>query len=359
MTDSALLRLLNKFGTAASVERHSSRNFAHVSIDPRDEKSIERCVAALNNTTWCGASLKVQKAKEHFWHRLEREWMEPQVAHDEDAAVDGEKPDQAKKLSFQGVWKGKRTVFSFPDIPEGETVGLLEADLPADANDDIAEVEGGSAPMCDSEGAGKPPRASKVSGISHTPKSATISSTMQLFGLSESVSNPPKPDETVALPNIGRIPGSQQRPSKRPRAKLSSADLQEAEIAAHEPELINLDSEKEAALSVLRNMFPGTCTDETSREERIAAHRRLGLFRKLEIEHSSELASCHQKRRKRNVVNVATNTTANIGASTSVQTESAKAIITGPIEHRRAGLYKKLMGIDSNSVSQAAGEKQF
>lgn len=358
VTNIALTRLLTKFGTTGPVERDSTRNFAHVSITPRDEASLERCIAALNNTTWCGASIRVQKAKEHFWHRLEREWQEPENSGEEGGQNREEEENEQTVTHFQGSGKGKHSVFSFPDVEEDAVMDLVGFDEDVDKNDGNDDKELEENALTTNQGEmNKCIKPIKP----QVPKSATLSSTMQLFGLSDASPAVHKRSASSGNSNGENPMRSEERKAKRPRNKSSAMDIEKAEAAAHEPGLINLESEKETALSVLRNMFPTTGGAGRSRDELIAANRRLGLFRKLEIKQLPE-QSGKQQRRCLHIVPSSSKTRGSVGASSlrrsrDIGKPQADESVP-PKSYRRAGLYKKLMLSTANTAPPDDSQKE-
>lgn len=355
VTDSALTRLLGKFGNVGPIERHSTRNFAHVSMNPRDETSLERCIAALNNTTWCGASLRVQKAREHFWHRLEREWQEPENSEEKGEPNGEEEEDGPTVIHFKGAGIGKHAVFSFPDLAEDVVTDLVGFDEDMDKNNGNDDEEGEENALTIIQDDLRQP--SKA----HVPKSATLSSTMQLFGLSDASSVVHKRNASSGISNEEKPMRSEERPAKRPRKKSSAIDIEKAEAAAHEPGLINLESEKETALSVLRDIFPTTSGAGRTRDELIAANRRLGLFRKLKIKQSSEQSGKQQRNRVRNGRG-SSKTRGPVGPSLLSTPQDLRKMQTDadvpPQNFQRAGLYTELMLSTASKTPSDDGQRE-
>lgn len=114
ITDAALTASLSKFGDVRTIERNQDRCFAHVSLQPREQNDITKCISILNQTRWCGTVLRVEVASEHYLTRLEREWKYTPVTS---------KPvpvDDVDSGPPSFTWKGKRVVFrdDAPNIVE-------------------------------------------------------------------------------------------------------------------------------------------------------------------------------------------------------------------------------------------------
>ncbi|CDF40886.1 unnamed protein product [Chondrus crispus] len=341
-TDAALTRLLSKFGAAGGVSRHPTRAFAHASL--RDDAALQRCVAALNRTTWCGGVITVQRAREHFWHRLSREWEQ---------GADGEptSPEEGQgspAQPFENTGKGKHTVFSFPDIDDDDNTLLADAGVHVHAprpDEQSCSDNQGSTP-------GPPPRLAAPGPV---PKSATLDSTLQLFGLVEAPLTEGNPVAAQGETARAREEGTHcERPAKRARSKPNEQELQRAEEAAHQPALIDLDGEKETALSVLKGLFG---KEVKSLEERIKANRRLGLFRKLDIKPTRQPKSIQGGGKGRNVrASSKRRGDRPLSSATVKDSGMNPSVYLNLRVHRRAGLYRKLATVPSDKDPDIADD---
>lgn len=340
-TDAALTRLLSKFGHAGAVHRHPTRRFAHVSLF--DDTTLDRCVAALNRTTWCGGVIVVQRARQHYWHRLTAEWaqkeIKPEGAHGQQGEEEiGEDECADMSLSakpFDGMGKGTHTVLDFPDVEEADAITPGDDKLHAEHVD--------SHLLSDDDGVPTPPTTSfsRATDRPTAPKSATLDSTLQLFGLADAGPSAPAP-MFVEKPRAQEETLRGGRPKKRARSVQSEQELERAEMAAHKPELIDLEQEKQTALLVLSSMFG----DGKKDGDFLLQYRRLGLFRKLQTEEAREMGAkqeqggakivsklSKQRKEKRARGKPPEDNTGSAECELSLNTKG----------HRRAGLYKKLV----------------
>lgn len=342
ITDEALRALLARFGAPQALQRSSLRTFAHVSLALRDGFNPERCVAALHNTTWRGAVLRVQRAREHFAARLRREWAET----DEPAAEEVLDEELRQRKPFSAVRCGVHKRFSFKDEVDGSHAfqlafgdavlnndeGMLATgseDVPAYVHDFPAEHHE------ELKGKGRRTKPARA-------RSETVSSTLQLFGLAQAVElGDAARDADVSEPVTGscEVPS---RPSKRQR-RCQGSDLEYAKAVELDPAAFDATQEKDVALSVLRNMFPAR-----SREAIIVSCRRLGLYRKLELgqpagkpagSESRRQQASRVQRRHRAWVQRQSADKRPLNISQPAHPPSKDRTKAG---HRRLGLYKKL-----------------
>lgn len=345
----ALLRLISKFAKPGPYYRHPHRPFAYVSVIPHDETSLTRCVASLNNTVWCGASLRVQQARQHFWHRLQQEWEHGQAAVSDEHVADDDPRQQngeeTRHVPFEKVAKGQHTRFSFPDVEPCDVVELLRCDDNY-LDDDSAEHEDMKEKAIlrmDVDDVNSTPHAPSKKRMKTKPSALSV--TMDLFGL------PTSPPAIANAANVAEAGNNEHavaidltRPLKRPRKALPDMDPNKpTRDAGSEPDVIDVESEKTTALSVLHSMFPELSPPEMTWDERISAHRRLGLFRKLRAtrpDPDSPKLSLQRAEREQKPSQVVLDT----------QTvRSANVTDIGKV--RRAGLYRKLAFTPSSTTT--------
>lgn len=354
ISTAALLRLLSKFAKPGPIHRHPHRPFAHVTVIPLDQSSLTRCIASLNNTTWCGASLRVQRARQHFWHRLQQERQLGDECVDVEK-VDGDEnvqgDDQEKhQVPFERAAKGRHTRFSFPDMGPEETVQLLQLG-------DVISNDDGRAQQDISHGRSAPINVDCARSMSYAPsaqgvktKSAALSSTMDLFGLHTPLFAPAlNTNATEANSNNRAIKADATRPLKRLRmTSLERKEQESTGSTAREPDAIDIESEKKAAFSVLHDMFPGLSPPTMTKNEIVAAHRRLGLFRKLPMTRSALKSSGSPSTQPRTPKPLRSHqNTLNAPTGQGDGTTNGGKV-------RRVGLYKKLFSTSSAASSHPA-----
>lgn len=350
ISDASLTKLFSRFGTVSNVQRHSRGTFAHLSLGVKsDSADIEKCISTLNRTSWCGTILRVERAQEHFMVRLLGEWKgddDELMQGTEDGDEQGVNSDgdveqsnsEQKGDPFVSLSKGKHERFAFPDVETPVELGEF-AEHVEDPESHPSEIEmPRSGPTNDT---------SRIpgSGMGHEgtprkrPRTAAVSSTLQLFGisLSSNATNDTKPvpksDEKTLRPH--------KEPTLAPTKEPASRGLQLEDVVAAEkdPSLVDLGAEKAAAMYVIEKMFPGhrdlASTDDATRSggtEGCVAYKRLGLYKKFEegmrgtqfFGDSQKLAVSIRKK------SVARDATSFGGAKSDTRSV------------RRAGLYRKL-----------------
>ncbi|KAK2646132.1 hypothetical protein Ddye_021327 [Dipteronia dyeriana] len=88
VTSDELSNIFSSLGTVKSVEivRTKSRSFAYLDFCPSNHNSLSRLFSKYNGCVWKGARLRLEKAKEHYLARMDREWSEDaQVASSTDS----------------------------------------------------------------------------------------------------------------------------------------------------------------------------------------------------------------------------------------------------------------------------------
>ncbi|PRP74991.1 hypothetical protein PROFUN_07384 [Planoprotostelium fungivorum] len=98
-TESELRLKLGNFGTVDKLEivkdatTGAAKGFGYADFIPKDDKSLTMCLTTLNRTKWRGSEFRIEKAKEHYTTRMEREkkqveeWQQSQTK-------DTEAPDE-------------------------------------------------------------------------------------------------------------------------------------------------------------------------------------------------------------------------------------------------------------------------
>ncbi|KAK4355784.1 hypothetical protein RND71_024755 [Anisodus tanguticus] len=61
---------------AMDIVRTKGRSFAYLDLIPSSDKSLPKLFSTYNRCMWKGGRLRIEKAKEHFFLRLKREWEE-------------------------------------------------------------------------------------------------------------------------------------------------------------------------------------------------------------------------------------------------------------------------------------------
>ncbi|KAK3221189.1 hypothetical protein Dsin_008214 [Dipteronia sinensis] len=78
VTSDELKNIFSSLGTVKSVEivRTKSRSFAYLDFCPSNHNSLSKLFSKYNGCVWKGARLRLEKAKEHYLARMNREWSE-------------------------------------------------------------------------------------------------------------------------------------------------------------------------------------------------------------------------------------------------------------------------------------------
>ncbi|KAJ4959311.1 hypothetical protein NE237_026422 [Protea cynaroides] len=101
VTADDLQKTFSSLGTVKSVEivRTNGRSFAYMDFHPSSDKSLSKLFSTYNGCVWKGGRLKIEKAKEHYLIRLQREWAEDaERSGDENKnLIADKKPDSSKK----------------------------------------------------------------------------------------------------------------------------------------------------------------------------------------------------------------------------------------------------------------------
>lgn len=309
ITDNALVSLLKPFGEVTKMDRHLS-GFAHLTLQT-ESNNIDRCLRTLNRTRWRGTTIRVERAREHFLHRLQQEQTGENTGHgtdkDEPSALDESEEDKSESsvhASFRFSWKGHHVEFPEYDGPsseEDEPVNNTHINRGVDKTnyEDRAKT-------------------SKPSSPKLKKRSSAVTSTLQLFGLQdiagpsgkiEPIRNVSTLDETAEKQNgdavlkRGRLidlEDSNSDPKRKKKMKSNcetqfvGMDISKACAVEEDDTLIDLPSERAAALAILSNMFSlNEFTHHSTTERKDAylhdSYQRLGLFRKLTLSPSLQL----------------------------------------------------------------------
>lgn len=270
ISDIALLRLFSRFGDTSDLQRNIDEGYAHLSIKLNGHNAsndTERVVTSLNRTTWCGTTLRVERAQEHFLHRLRREWEEER---NNCADQDVEK-QQPSADHFTNYKKGKHTKFSFPDVEIEEPALGNEIYNESDATGEENSSEEGSAPSEPEPNAG----AANAPRGPIPVKSARLDSTLALFGLSSTAVERSQRTTQGTIDSKRDRPTREQSPPKRPRISKKSND-ERTDEANDDPSVVDIDAEKDKQRMILQKLFP-----ESQATLNVASCRRLGLYRNL------------------------------------------------------------------------------
>ncbi|CAN8062337.1 unnamed protein product [Agarophyton chilense] len=114
ISDAALRQLVSRFGTISDFERSKCSTFVHISLQT-DAPSVNKCVASLNHVKWFGTSLRVERARQHYLHRLLDEWKQHTVDMQQLPKPSDQHEQIDSKPPFHNMPKGKHVRFSFPD----------------------------------------------------------------------------------------------------------------------------------------------------------------------------------------------------------------------------------------------------
>lgn len=359
VTNNALTSLLQPFGDVVKLDRNPS-GFAHLTL-LAESKNLDKCVNALNCTKWRGTDLRVERAREHFLHHLQQEWKEND---DTDicktAAISSlnehqngdTKPTAPVPIRFS--WKGRHIQFSEND------------DVSSEDSEPIVSRKNSQKAQCIDQGI--VPEKSRQPQPRPRTRPTAVMSTLQLFGLPSIA--PPSTDvatmRDVSTQNgttedrsersdlkRGRITSSdgantqsgQKKKLKLKHGKKSAGmDISKACAVEKDVNLIDLSSERVAALAILSDMFDsdgvardalnGDCKPDVYEvDDNInveidggtgahSGNRRLALFRKLVPPSSPQ----HEKHDDEKLI-----------VDTSATRESKP-----DLQYRRNGLFRRL-----------------
>ncbi|KAI3918206.1 hypothetical protein MKX01_041526 [Papaver californicum] len=93
-------KTFSSLGSINGVEivRTSGRSFAYMDFQPNSSKALNKLFSMYNDCVWKGGRLKLEKAKEHYFVRLKREWDEEAQIANEALKVKEEEPVVEKKI---------------------------------------------------------------------------------------------------------------------------------------------------------------------------------------------------------------------------------------------------------------------
>lgn len=263
----ALRSLLEPFGHVTCIDLHP-RGFAHLSLKG-EEDVIEKCLTTLHGTTWYGSALRVERARDHFSLRLQREWdacsdnvqtaLVPMT--DLDNANLGSKIDSPVLARFS--WRGKHVQFPEDDDDDVENPGIGSPVHGRNAPQEAQDIQKVDLPQA------------KDKTLRKTQKrSSAVESTLSLFGLQGLGTIREATEEECSKMNMS-VTQSDKDVLKRRKCKeeisagkathiekrerhsdeLIGMNIAKARAIEEDTTLIDLDEEKIAALAVLRRMF--------------------------------------------------------------------------------------------------------
>ncbi|KAG6477390.1 hypothetical protein ZIOFF_066645 [Zingiber officinale] len=124
VTTSDMETTFSPLGKIHNVEfvRSDGRSFAFMDFEPNSEKSLAKLFAVYNGCAWKGGKLRLEKAKEHYLTRLQREWAEDasiNVLDDLNAEKSSDHPNKleilAHKSKCQNLENAKLQIY-FPKL---------------------------------------------------------------------------------------------------------------------------------------------------------------------------------------------------------------------------------------------------
>lgn len=299
ISEDAITRMLSRYGRVESAERHP--RFAHVSVVPSDDRAVERCIGALNRSKWCGTELRVERAKEHYMKRLQREWDDENanrtcsiergnnvhVASSADAVVSSHSDHVFR-------WKGQR--WTFPDeddslpAPQWESI-MKDVAAPHTERAEKSACIQNSQADAQNEGSCRTLFQQRQSAEEPALNGVTVpnvaTSTCDLFGLDSQATN--FAEDCVDVDTADSDPSARLSPSPK-RAKTLSKKYDEIALAAeNDASKIDTTLERELGRHVLATMFAGDSTADnhalrwcdTAGRSNAQSIRRPGLFRTL------------------------------------------------------------------------------
>lgn len=315
-TDS-LIQLLQRIGaTTTWITRGKSGAFAHVSLVDTPESKIDNLIATLNNTTWRGTKISVQRAKEHYAIRLRKEWNEEEQENKDVV----ETTPTLEKDPFKQDRKGTYKVFpeDFDIFSERSSSPSLEEMVPTavklpEENKSVSEID--------------QPRNSVEQKPVRRPRA--LDSTMQLFGISTTQ------DEEEEEPEDTFVDTETKDSTylKEPKPKVVYPDKPDANLDVDAPD--DLSAERAVARKILQRILK---VEES--ELKVDPYRKAGLYRQLVSENdvNKNIASAQEKSNKAFKNRVAASTNKNQLA----MNDNERVMKIEDDIVKRSGLYRQL-----------------
>lgn len=398
--------LLKPFGQVDNVDVNP-RGFAHVSLSCASSK-VDRCITALNRTLWRDNVLRLERARKHYMRRLKEEWDEYQAGHEKDignggATAPGKDGVDRVVKPVKFLWKGKYVRFDdVDDDDDGNNDDPAEDYLNSNENEGDTETRTEKQSQTQPKSAKnqrntddvninsdkndadtKDNNADAVREWERKKTTKTVQSTLSLFGLSfdkkqdeqpstlpekENRSKKRKEQTNVVSNDEGtrasqgdeQLPSTKLEPPQKPPKPKVKMNLARADAIGNDSALIDLDLERNAALSILSTMFANKSAgpaevrgDSSSSVRRAGLYKRLVIIAKEPSNASNEKSRASQKKRKMKMAGkfVSNNNTKSAKTMTkAIATESAFGTANimnvgqgaANTKIRRKGLYKRL-----------------
>lgn len=405
--------LLRPFGQVDNIDINP-RGFAHASLSCASSK-VDRCITALNRTLWRDNVLRLERARKHYMRRLKEEWDEYHAGHERDignggATIPGKDGVDSVIKPVKFLWKGKYVQFDddddgdddvddddtaedfcFHDTDdlntnenEGDTETRTErqsqAQVKSAENQDSTDDVNNNSDKNDADTNANNSDAVREWERKKTTK--TVQSTLSLFGLSfdqkqdeqsstlpnsenkskkrkEQASTVSNDEGTHAPPGDEQLPPTKlELPQKCPIPTVKM-NLARADAIGNDSALIDLDLERNAALSILSTMFANKAAEPAEVKGGASSSiRRAGLYKRLVIvanepsNTSNDKPHSSKKRKMKMAGNFVSNKntksakTMTKAIATEAVTCTANRMNGGQaaanIEIRRKGLYKRL-----------------
>lgn len=265
ISDAALKASLSNFGTVSCFTRNKERNFAHLNLMGKNEKSVDKCISLLHQTRWMGTLLRVEVANEHYMERLQREWtseldsLKPSVDNQESVA------SCSNYIEARFEWIGKRTTFVDDDSEHEDFLTNSEHMKEATKVDSVE---------CS--------RSAYLNGTNETPG---ILSNRLVISPKLNVAKAFDEAATVDLFGLDYEDGEQEpvvdnRPPKRDAQSKASEEAAKADRVAmneigSDPSKIDVSREHDRAYAIISEMFSNNCKDnEVSKSVTIRIKRK-------------------------------------------------------------------------------------
>ncbi|KAJ0031189.1 hypothetical protein Pint_13860 [Pistacia integerrima] len=120
VTSDDLMKIFSSLGDVKTVDivRTKGRSFGYVDFFPSSDKSLPKLFSTYNGCVWKGGRLRLEKAKEHYLARLNREWAEDaQLASTPPTECgDGDKDTASLEKSEKVVDSAKNLHIFFPRL---------------------------------------------------------------------------------------------------------------------------------------------------------------------------------------------------------------------------------------------------
>ncbi|XP_051114199.1 protein REPRESSOR OF SILENCING 3 [Andrographis paniculata] len=305
----------SQLGTVESVEiiRSKGRGFGYLEFVPASEKGLAKLFSTYNGCVWKGGRLKLEKAREHYLSRLQREWEEEAELKSKSSGQDADEDVSAKALEkpkiLQDIDKMQLKLF-FPKLRKIKPIPLKGT---GKHKYSFQRVEAPSLPIhfCDCEQHSGPPVATRNRKEQWEIKDREIG----IYEVNENELNMMKTilDNLLAKENFSKKIGNETDFTEEPNNDIIDSDNKD-EMSDEDDLLINMTSRSSKRVAVLEDWGQKTTTlknqDFTKPVDEMRGNKkgRLLIDKKRKLSDESEINAAKRARHSNSDDPVATNT---------------------------------------------------